>query len=233
MSFNLNVSRKPERQLDENLTHEMIQIYGLQCKWLYSERVNSDKIFQDFSHFRVGEDYLDVTLKPEVTEDFEGENSFNSFGFYTNLTTNLFISKRDILRLYPDFLDEVGQRALVVNSLILLPAGIILEITNVESYTVNVNNQWGYADDPSSYRLTCKVYSNNISDEGISDIKTNIVLKEGPQDSVDNERIFEYDEEIETKEIDEFFDTLETKTEYQNKKGDEISDSGGVFGNLG
>lgn len=226
--FNLNMSQKPEVELAGKHIHEMINMYGIPCKWLFSERVNEDNlVFKDFSHMKVGTDFMDVTLKPEETESYIGDNIYNGFGIFNQQSTELFISAIDMLRLYPEWFTETGSRAKVVNSLIITPSSTILEITNVENFFEGISNLWGYDDKPNSYRLSCKVYSNNISDEGVSDIKDTIKLEEGP----DGE-IFSHDQDIDTSEVDAFFDTLSDVKVQQDKEGDEISSTGGVFGNL-
>ena len=227
----MNQSRKPEHQLQENLIHENIQMYGIQCKYLFSERINEDKlVFRDFSHFKVGKDYVDIVLMPEDPRNWAEDNFFNSFGYYNNQTQHVFISRKTILEIYPDF-EENGYSDLI-NSLILFPSGTLVEITDVEQYTEGVNNLFAYADKISSYKLTIKVYNVNLSDEGMSEIDTTISLDEGDKGSRNEGKIFEKEEEINTQEIDDFFNTLEiTKTE-QDIEGDKISDTGGVFGNL-
>lgn len=229
--FNLNTSRKPETKLQANLIHENIQIYGIQCLWLYAERVNEDKlVFKDFSHFKVQNkgNFKEVTLLPEDASTYEGDVNYNMFGIYQQYTQHLFISQKDMLRLYPDFLSETGSRAKVVNSLILLPSSTLLEVTHVESFDVGIANLWSYNDNPKSYKLTVKVYSNNISDEGVTEIKDTINLEEGP----DGE-IFDYDESVDTSDIDVFFETLASTKKKIDEEGDKKSSSGGPFGSLG
>ncbi len=231
--FNLNNSRKPGYTLNENLTHEAIQIYGIPCKWLYSERVNEDFVFRDFSHFKVGSDYKDVTLMPQETMSWEGDVAYNNFGFYNQWSQQLFISKSTMLDLYPDFLEKGNSaRSKVVNSLLITPSSTILEITHVESFTEGVNNVWGFADDPSSYKLTVKIYSNNISDEGVTEIKDSIKLEEGPEDENGVAEIHDYDEPIDTSDIDNFFSELAKVKEEQETEGSKISNNNNPFGNF-
>lgn len=234
MGFNLNTSRKPDYTLNENLTHEAIEMYGIPCKWLYSERVNEDFVFRDFSHFKVGSDYEDVTLMPQETMSWEGDVAYNNFGFYNQWTQQLFISKASMLKLYPEFLDKGNSaRAKVVNSLLVTPSSTILEVTHVESFTEGVNNVWGFADDPSTYKLTVKIYSNNISDEGVSDVTATVDLSEGPEDENGTAEIFNAEEVIDTSDIDNFFTELAKVKEEQDTEGDKISSNSNPFGTLG
>lgn len=234
MAFNLNTSRKPERKLQENNINEIINIYGILCKYLYTEKINVDyNVFKDFSHLKVGEQYEDVYLLPEDTSNFEGDVNYNMFGFHNQWTQQLFISRASMIKLFPDFMEE-GRHELV-NSLIVTPAGTLLEITHVESFTIGISNTWAYADLPSSYKLSVKIYDHNLSDEGITSVKTSVDLEEGK----DGE-IFKHTEEIDTSDIDAFFETLETtKTAIEQesitgtKQGTGANNTDNPFGTLG
>ncbi len=233
--FNLNTSRKPERALQGQNIDEVINIYGIQCKYLYTEKINVDyNVFKDFSHLRVGEQYEDVMLLPEDTSNFEGDVSYNMFGFHNQWTQQLFISRSGMLKLFPDFM-EIGRHKLV-NSLIVTPAGTLLEITHVESYTVGVSNTWAYADLPNSYKLSVKIYDHNLSDEGITSVQTTIDLEESGEQAGE---IFKHQEPIDTSDIDAFFETLETtKTSIEQesiqgtKEGTGSNNTNNPFGDL-
>jgi hypothetical protein len=228
--FNLNISRKVDYSLTENNIDELISIYGIKCKFLFSEKINKDTVFRDFSHFKVNKDYKDIYLMPEDAENWEGDVTYNLFGPFNQWTQHLFISKKTIYELYPDFL-ETGRHNLV-NSLIVTPSSTLLEITHVESFGVGINNLWGYADQPSSYKMTVKIYDHNIADQGTRDIKDTIQLEEKGQGTT----IHEYNEPIDTSEIDKFFNTLdEFKTEIDNTSTENITganDTNSPFGNL-
>jgi hypothetical protein len=234
MAFNLNTSRKPERDLYKHLIDESIEMYGIPCKYIYSEKMNKNEVFKDFSHMKVGEDFRDIYLLPEDASDWEGDVVYNNFGFYNQWTQHLFISRDTVLELYPDF-DEPGRgRQLLVNSLLILPSNAVLEITHVETYDPGVNNLWAFGDKTSAYKLAVKIYDHNIADEGIDGMKTEIPLEEGP----DGE-IFDYTEEVDTESIDRFFQDLMDTNEELEKLADEGDDKGkkpsntnSPFGNL-
>lgn len=216
MAFNLNTSRKPEVDLNRKLINEVIEMYGIPCKYLYSEKMNKDKVFQDFSHNKIPETgYKDIYLLPENSEDWEGDTVYNQFGFYNQWTQNLFISRETVLELYPDF-DQEGRHVLM-NSLVVLPSSTVVEVTHVETYEPGINNLWAFGDQNSVYKLTVKTYDHNIADEGVTEIKTEIELEEGP----DGE-IFSHTEEVDTSGIDDFFQALEDGEEELEK----ISESG-------
>ena len=228
---NFNISRKPEQSLKEGLIKEMINLYGIPCKWLYSEKINTDFVFRDFSGLKVGTDdnkdpeFKDITILPEDTNNWEGEIGYQSWGRFNDMSQNCFISKADILKLYPDFYEEKNSKAKILNSLLLTPSGTFLEVTNISEFEPGINNLWAYADTPSSYKLTVKVYTNNLADEGLSSINTQVVL--------DDQEAFSETEDIDTSDVDEFFNTLSSLKEQQDIQGDEISSSGGPFGSLG
>ncbi len=217
MGFNLNISTKPEYKLQENQIDELINTFGIKCKYLYTEKMNKDlTVFRDFSHLRVGEDFEYIYLMPEDTENWEGESQFNLFGAFNNFTQHLFISKKSMYKLFPDFL-ETGRKE-ILNSLIVTPSSTLLEITNIDNFIPGVNNLWGFSDQPSSYKLSVKVYDHNIADEGTREVKTGITLSEEAVYKDGTEVIHQSEVEIDTSDIDEFFSSLETTKE--NVKGE-------------
>lgn len=221
MSFNLNISRKKEYSLQERQIDELISMYGIKCKYLYTEKQNIDAtVFKDFSHLKLGTDFKDIYLLPENTENWDESVTFNLFGSFNMWSQNLFISKKSILELFPDFF-ESGRKDLV-NSLIVTPGSSVLEITNMEPYNLGINNMWTYADQPSSYRLSVRIYDHNIADEGISNLKTSIVLEEGSE----TQTIFSHTEDIDTSDIDAFFSSLEvTKTLVEDESNHGVNGS--------
>jgi hypothetical protein len=244
MAFNLNNSRKPEVDLYKSLIDESIEMYGIPCKYIYSEKMNKNEVFQDFSHMKVGEVFKDIFLLPEDASDWEGDVVYNNFGFYNQWTQTLYISRKTILELYPDF-DEDG-RSRMVNNLIITPSSTVLEITHVETYNPGINNLWGFADRTSVYKLSVKIYDHNIADEGISDIgkevELDIKLKEGANSLLEDENtevIFEHDEELDTTDIDKFFQEIsqdinivEDLADKGDDKGKKPSNTNSPFGNL-
>ena len=78
----------------------------------------------------------------------------------------------------------------MINSLLITPSSTILEVTHFENFNVGINNLFAYADDTSVYKLTVKVYSNNIADEGTADIEDIIKLED--------QEIFEHLDPIDT-----------------------------------
>jgi len=226
MGTNFNISGKPEYKLQEQNIAELINLYGIHCKFLYSKKINKDLlVFNDFSHLKVEDGFKDIYLLPEDATNWDGETSYNNFGFFNQWTQTLFLSKESMYSLFPDFL-ETGRHELV-NSLIVSPSSTVLEITRVSSYGTGINNLWSFADQPAVYILTVKIYDHNIADEGITKVKTTIPLEE--------EEIFHKDEEI-SLEVDEFFNSLETfKKDIDNESVKDQTgrnDTNSPFGNL-
>jgi len=236
---NFNMSRKPEISLNKILIKEMINLYGIRCLYLNSERIAEDLVFQDFAGMEVKKEFTPITLLPEEKENYEGEDSFNSFGFYNQSYTTLYISEDDVLGLFPDAEKAGHVRARMINSLLVLPSSVILEITDFEAYTPGINNMWAFGDMASAYKLTCKVFSHNGADEG-TDFDTQINLDEGPENSRDSGKIFEHTEEVSTN-IDNFFDGLldnEEEIEKENtpnapKDLTRVTNTDNPFGDLG
>ncbi len=235
MSFNLNISRKKEYGLQERQIDELISMYGIKCKYLYTEKQNIDlTVFKDFSHLELGSDFKDVYLLPENSENWDDSVTFNLFGAFNQWSQNLFISKKSILELFPDFFER-GRKDLI-NSLIVTPGSSVLEITNAEPYNIGLNNMWSYADQPSSYKLTVRIYDHNIADRDISNLKTSIKLEE----SSETQTIFEQTEDIDTSDIDAFFNSLEVnkslveEESFNGRDGSKTgtNDTNSPFGNL-
>jgi len=239
MAFNLNQSKKPEVELNRTLIDEVISIYGLPVKYLFVEKMNKNQVFKDFSHFELNPNVesKQIYLLPEDTSDWEGDTVFNQFGFYNQWTQHLFMSRKTALELYPNF-DENG-RAEMTNNLIITPSNTILEITQIETYEPGVNNLWGFGDESSVYKIAVKIYDHNISDE--IDLTDSIKLSEdgyrngGDKDDI----IFSDAENIDTTDIDDFFNELQKdidETEEIADKGDDKgnkpSNTNSPFGNL-
>jgi len=249
MAFNLNLSRKPEVELNSNLIKEMIEMYGIPAKFLYVDKINKDEVFLDFSHFEVNEEKInnnyskEIYIYPENPEDWEGDKIYNSFGFYNQYTQHVFISTDTILKLFPDFNTDNG-RSKLINNLIIVPSGTILEITNAEVYEPGINNLWGFGDKISTFKLSLKIYDQNIADKNINKIETDINLKEGVSSIFENtdkeiEPIFEHKEEIDTSDIDNFFNELlndseiiDSVSEEGNNKLLNKNNTDSVFGDL-
>jgi len=240
--FNLNNSRKPEHDLYQKLSNQVINTYGLPVIFLFAQKINKNEIFKDFSHMKVNPDIeqKEIYIMPEDPSDWEGDTVFNNFGFYSQWTQHLFLTRDTILELFPDF-DEDSGRSKIVNNLIITPSSTILEITNIESYEPHINNLWAFNDSISAYKIAVKVYDYNIADEGIVDIKGSVKLSEdGYENNGDaDDVIFEYDEQISTEGIDNFFnelqnnvDIVEEFSEKGDDKGKKSSNTNSAFGNL-
>jgi len=229
MAFNLNTSKKSEVNLYSDLINEQISIYGIPVLYIYTEKKNKDVVFKDFSHMELKEfESIPENLKkeiyvlPENPEDWDGDTIFNNFGLYNQWTQHLFISRKTILELYPNF-DEIG-RSVMLNSLLVLPSSAVLEITHMETYTPGINNLWAFADENSVYMLHVKIYDHNIADEGINEYKDKITLTESGTPQTEENTIFETDQEVDTSGIDKFFEELQKEKEIIDSISDKTSE---------
>jgi len=246
MAFNLNTSRKPEYKLNESLTNETIEMYGIPCKYLYSVKKNISDVFKDFSHLEIKDDvnFKQIYILPQDTTNWEGQFSFNQFGMYSQLTQRVFISKKTLIELYPEFDDPLIEithiRSKMLNSLIVLPSGSLIEITNFSNLSEGINNLWSFGDSPSVYELSVKVYDVNLPDEGVTKIKDTITLEETGTPKTEENTIFEEEEDYDTNAIESFIDSvmsgsvkLDEISETGDDKGLKPNQNDSVFGSLG
>jgi hypothetical protein len=229
--FNLNYSRKPEQTLHKNLTNELINTFGIPCLYLFSEKMNKDFTFKDFSHFKTSKEPKEIYVMPENPENWEDTEVFNQFGFFNNGIQHVFITKDNILGLYPD-IDESKEtwRTEVLNSLIVLPSNTLLEITDIQQYHEGLNNLWAFADDISAYKLAVKVYDNMLGDE--IEIDSKITLDESGGEQV----IFQKEEIVNSEDVDAFFQNIKEinkETDEKAKENPPAANNDNVFGNLG
>ena len=228
MAFNLNTSRKPENSFYKTMIDEVIEMYGIPVKYLYADKINPNEVFKDFSHLSVNPEIRskDIYLLPEDSSDWEGDVVYNNFGFYNQWTQHLFISRLEVLELYPDFDFENG-RSKLTNNLIITPSSTVLEITHVETFDPGINNLWGFADRTSVYKLSVKIYDHNIADEGVNNIKDTIdIIEDGGADGTEEDVIFQETEELDTSSIDVFFQELMNDVDKVEDLGDKGDDKG-------
>jgi hypothetical protein len=168
---------------------------------------------------------------PENPENWEDTEVFNQFGFFNNGIQHVFITKDNILGLYPD-IDESKEtwRTEILNSLIVLPSNTILEITDIQQYHEGLNNLWAFADDITAYKLAVKVYDNMLGDE--IEIDSKITLDESGGEQV----IFQKEEIVNSEDVDAFFQNIKEinkETDEKAKENPPAANNDNVFGNLG
>jgi len=81
MGFNFN--SQPEYQLNTSLAEEMINLYGVETKFIIAERINKDdNVFGDYSHLKTDSDKIfQINMLPENSEDWDqGAYDMSAFG---------------------------------------------------------------------------------------------------------------------------------------------------------
>jgi hypothetical protein len=210
--MNFNRSGKADYKLKASQIHEMIGLYGVPVTYLFTQKMNKDKVLNDFTHLQLDpSQQMEVYMLPENSEMFDGDLSWGMYGIDNLYTTGLFISRTELLRLYPDF-DESKGYSDIINNLIVFPSGAVQEITDFQPFTEGINNLFVYDDEKSVYRIVTRAYSNSKQNE----IDTSgTVIEPAFQD------------------IDDYFADLEVVKDNIEQEGDTISSTDSVFGNLG
>lgn len=164
MAWNLN-NKGNDYKLYAKLTDELIQITGLAVIIIKTTQENVDNIFNEAGHISASEDsiFKDIMLRPENPALFEDDDILNKFGFMSMSNINLFISSAEALKI----VDNIEDIVKMVGSIILLPSGKYLEITNVKVQVPGVNNMFLYANQKNVFMFICKPYSFNHDDVGV------------------------------------------------------------------
>jgi hypothetical protein len=165
--MNFNLSRTPDYKLQARLIDEIINLYGINCKFLKVEKINKDiEVFGDFSHIKIdNKKVFNVYLMPENTEEAMNMNmSFTQFGLYTTAAVNLFISRKSMEKIFPKIYTSKGIGD-VIGNLIILPSGGIVEITDCQYEVPGVSNLFTNVDNKNVYRLSCITYNNKQQNE--------------------------------------------------------------------
>jgi len=247
MAFNLNRNNHPDYILKNRQINELINMYGVECDLLFTERVNIDNVLKDFSHLKLSEgDSKKVYLLPEDPNGFDGSYNWNLFGLQNNLVINFFISNESVESVLSEKEKTIKDvYAFLTNKLITLPNGLILEITDVSSLVEGVNNLFLYKDIKSVYKLTTKVYYNSKQNEMEydKDKKDSLDTLKQNQEQLDSEAPkVDYQEEPETdnyegsfEDLDSYFKSLDENNEEfkEEKKIQSGINSDNVFGSLG
>lgn len=170
--MNFNISKKKEYKLNENLTSELINLYGIQVKLLLVEFINEDiTVFGDYSHIKTDSTKsFEIYGLPEVSEEWgDISSNFSDFGMVNNETLNLFISRKTIDSVFSDFDGNNGFSGILGN-LVVLPNNRIMEITDFQYEVPGGSNLFAHNDTKNVYRLTLKTYNNKMADETTPDV---------------------------------------------------------------
>lgn len=206
MSINLNFSQKAEYKLHNDMTYEVIRMYGLPCKLVMTKKCGRDEVFGDFTNLQIDNTKtFQIYGIPENAESFDTNNyMFGDYGISTYDTCNIFVSTYDFDEKHSNLkLNEI------IGNLIVLPSGKVMEITNVDFMATNVNNLFAYADRKSVYKLSLHPYAFKLQDninhdilqptaQGDSEFKD---INEVKSDKVLDKAHDDYEEVLQGKEI--------------------------------
>ena len=128
----MNFNQAPEEyDLHGNLTTEIINLYGVKLKLILAAKINIDDIvFGDYSHLKtIPNESYELYGLPEDTEGFISQgSSFSQFGLFGLDNINIFVSRKAIIDIIPT-LDDTKGFGNIMGSLIVLPSGKLMEIT--------------------------------------------------------------------------------------------------------
>jgi hypothetical protein len=149
------------------MTEELINLYGLLCKFLVVQKINVDStVFGDYSHIKTDNNKVfDFYGLPETSESMDNMNyAFTQFGYSSTASINLFISKKTMETIFPDVYSSKGINGIIGN-LVVLPSGGIVEITDCQYEVPGVSNLFANADNKNVYRITCITYNQKAQNE--------------------------------------------------------------------
>lgn len=158
---NFNFTTKSEYALNTSLIEEMINLYGIEVKYVFSTKVNHDStVFGDWSHLRTdSEEIWDVMMLPENTEDWDNAGeAFSQFGLVNFDNISLFISTRSLT-----FFADTQRK--MIGDLIVLPNNKVMEITNADFTVPGINNLYTQTDVKSVIKISCKPYEFKLVNE--------------------------------------------------------------------
>lgn len=155
MSLNLNFSKSPDYELNKRLTDEVINIYGINLKFVKVSRLGPEPTFGDFSNLLANKtDVYDLYGLPDNAENFDmTQYSYTNYGFNTFDFISVYVSTREFAE------DKINLDVTkIVGNLIVLPNDKVLEITNVEFNLPHANNLFAYDDAKCVYKLSLRPY---------------------------------------------------------------------------
>ncbi len=205
---NFNFSKKPEYQLHTSMIDEVINLYGVQIKFLIVERINlDDVVFGDFSHLKSdGDKIYDMMALPETSEQFDVQNyQFSEFGFNLFENTALYVSAKA-------FKDINLEMKSIIGNLIVFPNNKVHEITDVDWQSPGINNLYTYQDQKSVYKLSTKPYEFKLNSEIENEhVQNNYTPDDLTQFTKDLDTAFsqELPEDFSNQESNEHFDKLD------------------------
>ena len=222
--MNFNISNSPEYSLYGQLSDELINLYGIKCRYCVTDRIEIDEILGEHSRLSVDDKKtFDIFLLPSETENYGGDFSLSVFGLSNNETLTAFISASTMKKIHPKIVEDVGTNFdYILGDLIVFQSGKIMEISGFSPYVEGINNLFVYNDNKNLYKVTLRTYIGNSIEKNTDDSLESV--------SIENlEKIFDIDEEIEKKQ-----DEIAKQPKKVNKRKPVVSKNthNNVFGEL-
>lgn len=157
MAYNFN-NYAQEYKLFNSQTDEIINLYGLECKYIKTKGQNLDLIFGEYSHKQLTQAGVKkFYVLPESNENFDQVGGvFSKFGFTNTETFNFFLSANNAEKLnYTDL------RAEAVGDILVLPNGKKFEVTYVDIEVPGTNNMFPYLNNKNVFLFRAKMWFYN------------------------------------------------------------------------
>ena len=225
--MNLNY-RSNEYELNSYQTDEVIRLYGVPVKLMVTEKKNVDLIFGDWSHIKVdNKNVFEVYVLPENSDEFESyERLQTQFNIISDTSINLFVSSISIDTIFNIIKSENSRNELginnlnvvqmkhsdLINSIILLPSGKLLEITEIIREVPGANNMFTFKNDKNCLKFVCRSYIHNPA----NDVKMPDVIDSEPVD------VINYEDEFNN--LNKYFDELVNDEDSITNKQDDVAD---------
>lgn len=227
---NFNFNDAPDYSLNSGLIKEMIDMYGVNVKFIVTKKMNKDTVvFGDWSHMMSDPTRIyEMFVLPEESSDWvQGDYSFSEFGFLNFETVDVFVHRENLENI-PDI------DTLAISHLMVFPNGKVMEVTNQELTEPGVNNLFTYRNAKSAFKLSLKPYEfklieelNNTDISTEKDVNGNII----PNDTLDkyfDELTDVYNEQEQELEVKPLVDKVTDDPNTENdiyKKSSIIDDS--------
>jgi len=171
MNFNLGTGHDNEYKLFRDTTKELINLYGVYCKYIITEKINQDKIFGEHSHIKVDKDSVfEFFMLPSETDNWGGESDlFSKFGMQNLDTITMFVARDDMEEIHPEIVFREGKATienLPNGNLVVFPNNKIMEVTSFKLTSEDFGNNNVFTSDLTKnvYKIVMKTYIANHDD---------------------------------------------------------------------
>lgn len=197
--MNFNLTHSPEYSLYGSLSDELINLYGIQCRYCVTDRIEVDEVLGEHSRLGIDESKsFDIFLLPSETENFGGDIQLGVFGLLNNETLTAFVSGSTMKKIHPNIVNDEGTNFdYILGDLVVFQSGRIMEVSGFSPYVEgSVNNLFVYNDPKNIYRINLRTYIGNSIEKNNYNNTNSLELE-----SLENlEEIFELDKEVEEKQ---------------------------------